>query len=236
VLTGLIWSWIDHLKEPVLREQEIIILFKNLEHHRGSSREYGKYENRLLNWKELDKVNFSKKKLYLNLSRLIQFNFCLKKGTFYTLNYMAEIVNKLMPLEDKLLDKLIAQFINCFTHTHTHDTESKFREMRVEENHVLLLNTKNMMSKEKYTMLYHAIKDLIEKPFVLVKPQHGTEKKTTASSEHHEDRHHAVKKSNSHYANVADYAEEILDDEYEVEHLAAAARARSSGPKKPNNF
>ncbi len=58
VLTALLWSWIDHLKEPILREQEIIILFKYLINRKTREREYEKYDYRMLNWKEIDKVSF----------------------------------------------------------------------------------------------------------------------------------------------------------------------------------
>jgi hypothetical protein len=131
---------------------------------------------------------------------------------------MAEIINKLMPLDEKLLDKLIAQLINCLTSTHIHDSELSLKELKVEEGHVLLLNATNMMSKEKYSMLYKAIKDLIDKPFALIKQP---EKKLESRSE----RPSVRKGTNSQY----DYAEEIREDGHDSDR---PVRSRSSRANK----
>ena len=57
ILTALIWSWLDHLKEPILREQEINILLKNFPTKSiGSSFRMQDFEENIINWKELDKV------------------------------------------------------------------------------------------------------------------------------------------------------------------------------------
>jgi hypothetical protein len=49
VLVALIWSWLDHLQLPVLREQEIIVL-KN-------SAQKNTYDEKIYKWDELDRVN-----------------------------------------------------------------------------------------------------------------------------------------------------------------------------------
>lgn len=57
VLAGLMWSWLDHLKAPVLKEQEINILFKGIpqESPMTSNKSLRKLSDRP-NWTELDNV------------------------------------------------------------------------------------------------------------------------------------------------------------------------------------
>jgi hypothetical protein len=136
---------------------------------------------------------------------------------------MAGVINRLMPLEEKLEDKLIAQLINCLTHTHVHDSELSFRELKVDDGHVLLLNATNMMSKEKYSLLYRAIKDLIEQPSALTKQP---ERKLPQSRS---ERPSVRKSTKSQY----DYAEEILEDEYDSDR---PARHRFNRANKSNFY
>lgn len=57
VLAGLIWTWLDHLKAPTLKEQEINILFKGIpqESPISSNKSLRKLSERP-NWTELDNV------------------------------------------------------------------------------------------------------------------------------------------------------------------------------------
>ena len=57
VLAALMWSWMDQLKEPVLRDQEIKFL---LEHYQrdGDFFAYDKRDPPKANWSKLDKVGF----------------------------------------------------------------------------------------------------------------------------------------------------------------------------------
>jgi hypothetical protein len=69
VLVALIWSWLDQLKEPVLKTQEIYILFKYLPQTIFNDMENDDLDSflasrstfrasEIINWKELDQVKF----------------------------------------------------------------------------------------------------------------------------------------------------------------------------------
>ena len=59
VLASLIWSWLDHLKEPVLKDQEINILFKHIPSiYLNSLEHFEEISKSAPNWHELDTVNF----------------------------------------------------------------------------------------------------------------------------------------------------------------------------------
>ena len=50
IIVALIWSWLDHLQVPVLREQEIIVLKNSAKTNTDNKKIY--------KWDEIDKVRF----------------------------------------------------------------------------------------------------------------------------------------------------------------------------------
>jgi hypothetical protein len=57
ILASLIWSWLDHLKEPVLKDQDINILLKHIPSvYLNQAEHYEEMSKSKPNWHELENV------------------------------------------------------------------------------------------------------------------------------------------------------------------------------------
>ena len=137
----------------------------------------------------------------------------LDRGTFHTINYLAGVINVLMPLEDRIENKLIAKFISYLTQTQIYDKTKNFEEFS-NDDHISLLNTTRSLDAEKSSLLHRAIKDLIDRPMSI----NGFEKSMSQVN---------LKKIDEQPQ--YDYAEEIMNDDYKREH-------RSSNRVKRSNY
>lgn len=95
----------------------------------------------------------------------------LDKGTLQTVYYLIEIINQLMPLEERIESDLINQLIGCLTQTKIRyndvsedDTQNYYDENNNNMNtHVSLLNTTKNLKRNNFLILKEMFKELVKK-------------------------------------------------------------------------
>lgn len=75
------------------------------------------------------------------------------------------MIHCLLPLEERIEDRLIVQLIKCLTHTYVTDESDQFD---MSNDTVRLSNGTRTMNREKYNLLYKTIRDLVAEPFNLI--------------------------------------------------------------------
>jgi hypothetical protein len=160
------WSWLDHLQIPLLREQEIYVLKKS------------SYENKIgdavYKWDELDRVSPKKKKKNFKgtpLLLLFKNFFFFFKCTFQTIECLLDIYRELFQdlNDDDLKTEMVFYLISILTQSsvpRSNDlssitSQSSLNTDTDNDDTEKLIYYTNKLKKQHVRTLYHAITLLI---------------------------------------------------------------------------